>query len=63
MTRQQPKICVKKRWNVWQTSKRKKGGDDSESTKKRSPRSTAEAVEYLKGRAAKEIVLKKQELE
>ena len=46
-----------------QTAKRKKGGDESEATKKKSRRSTADAVEYLKERAAKEIALKEQELE
>ena len=46
-----------------QTAKRKKGGDDSEAPKKKSRRSTADAVEYLKERAAKEIALKEQELE
>ena len=46
-----------------QTAKRKKEGDDSEVLKKKSRRSTADAVEYLKERADKEILLKKQELE
>ena len=46
-----------------QTAKRKKGGDESEAPKKTSRRSTADAVEYLKERAAKEIALKEQELE
>ena len=36
-----------------QTAKRKKGGDDSEAPKRKSRRSTADAVEYLKERAAK----------
>ena len=45
-----------------QTAKRKKG-DESEAPKKKSRRSTANAVEYLKERAAKEIALKEQELE
>lgn len=42
---------------------RKKGGDESEVPKKKSRRSTADAVWYLKERAAKEIALKEQELE
>lgn len=46
-----------------QTAKRKKGGDDSEAPNKKSRRSTVDVVEYLKERAAKEIVLKEQELE
>ena len=46
-----------------QTAKRKEGGDDSEAPKKKSRRSTADAVEYLKERAAKEIASKEQELE
>ena len=46
-----------------QTAKRKKGGYESEAPKKKSRRSTADAVEYLKERAAKEIALKEQELE
>ena len=46
-----------------QTAKRKKEGDDSEAPKKKGRRSTADAVEYLKERAAKEIALKEQELE
>ena len=46
-----------------QTAKRKKGGDDSKAPKRKSRRSTADAVEYLKERAAKEIALKEQELE
>ena len=46
-----------------QTAKRKKWGDDSEAPKKKRRRSTADAVEYLKERAAKEIALKEQELE
>ena len=46
-----------------QTAKRKKGGYESEAPKKMSRRRTANAVEYLKERAAKEIALKEQELE
>ena len=46
-----------------QTAKRKKGGDDSEASKKKSLGSTSDAVEYLKERAAKEIALKEQEME
>ena len=46
-----------------QTAKRKKGGDESETLKTKSRRCTADAVEYLKERAAKEIALKEQELE
>ena len=46
-----------------QTAKRKKGDDGSETPKKKSRRSTADAVEYLKQKADKETVLKEQELE
>ena len=48
---------------IGQTAKRKKGGDESETLKTKSRRCTADAVEYLKERAAKEIALKEQELE
>lgn len=47
-----------------ETAKRKKGdGDSNEVSKKKSRRSTADAIEYLKERADKETVLKEQELE
>ena len=48
-----------------QTAKRKKESDDSvpKNLKKKSRRSTSDAVEYLKERADKEIGLKEQELE
>ena len=46
-----------------QTAKRKNGGYESEAPTKKSHRSTGDAVEYLKERAAKEIALKEQELE
>ena len=46
-----------------QTAKRRKAGGDSEVPKKKSRRSTADAIEYLKERADKESVLKEQELD
>ena len=49
-----------------QTAKRKKEGDDSgvpKNLKKKSRRSTTDAVKYLKERADKKIVLKEQELD
>jgi len=46
-----------------QTVKRKKAGGNSEVPSKKSRRSTADAIEYLKERADKESVLKEQELD
>ena len=66
MTRQQPNMRDMRKQaleSMGQTAKRKKGGYESEAPKKKSRRSTADAVEYLKERAAKEIALKEQELE
>ena len=58
---------VRKRALEWvgQTAKRKgkEEGPEAEKSKRKSQKSTGEAVEYLKERASKEIQLREQELE